>query len=63
MEERAFEQIINKATHIDGGLINDAYVFNIGNFEDTPEVELIQKYYSDHNAICISWKKLEQNSC
>ena len=60
LEERAFKQIINKATHIDGGHINHAYVFNIGNFEDTPEVELIPKYYSDHDAICISWKKLDQ---
>ena len=48
---------------LNGGHINHAYVLNIGNFEDTPEVELIPKCYSDHDAICISWKKLEQNSC
>ena len=61
LEERAFKQIINEDTHIDGGHINHAYVLNNGDFEDTPEVELIPKYYSDHNAICISWKKLDPN--
>ena len=58
LEEHAFKQIINKATHIDGGHINHAYVLNIGNFEEIPNVELVPKYYSDHDAICISWKKV-----
>ena len=59
LEGKAFKQIINKATHIDGGHINHAYILNIGNFEETPEVELIPKYYSDHDAICISWRRIE----
>ena len=58
LEEQTFRQIINKATHIDGGHINHAYVLNIGNFEETPNVELVPKYYSDHDAICISWKNV-----
>ena len=62
LEEKGFKQIINKATHIDGGHINHAYVLNIGNFEEKPDIELIPKYYSDHDAICISWRRVERNS-
>ena len=61
LEEKKFKQIIKKATHIDGGHINHAYIMNIGNYEETPEIELIPKYYSDHDAVCISWKKIDRN--
>jgi hypothetical protein len=59
LEDKTFKQIIKKATHIDGGHINHAYIKNIGNFVETPNIEIIPKYYSDHDAICISWKKIE----
>ena len=59
LENKKFKQIIKKATHIDGGYINHAYVLNLGNFEETPNIEIIPKYYSDHDAICISWKKVD----
>jgi hypothetical protein len=62
LEEKKFKQIINKATHIDGGHINHAYVFNLGNYEETPNIEIIPKYYSDHDAICISWEKVEMTN-
>ena len=58
LEEHKFNQIINRASHINGGHINHAYVLNIGNFEEVPTVELVPKYYSDHDAICIAWKKV-----
>ena len=61
LEQRTFSQIITQATHIDGGHLNHAYILNLGNFEDTPDVQLIPKYYSDHDAICISWKKIYLN--
>ena len=38
LEEKKFKQIIEKATHIDGGHINHAYIMNIGNYEETPEI-------------------------
>ena len=60
LEKESFKQIINKASHIDGGHINHAYIFNVGNFEETPEIELLPKYYSDHDSICFTWKKLDQ---
>ena len=31
----------------------------IGNFAETPDIEIIPKYFSDHDSICIAWKKLE----
>ena len=61
LEEKKFKQIIKKATHIDGGHINHAYIMNIRNYEETPEIEIIPKYYSDHDAVCISWKKVDRN--
>ena len=30
---------------------------NVGNFTNNPEVDLVPKYYSDHDAICISWDR------
>ena len=59
LENKKFKQIIKKATHIDGGNINHAYVLNLGNYEETPRIEIIPTYYSDHDAIYISWKKVE----
>ena len=58
LEEKLFTQIVNQATHIEGGHLDHAYVRSVGNFEDVPYIELIPKYYSDHDALCISWKKI-----
>ena len=57
LEGKGFKQIIRQSTHIEGGHLNHAYILNAGNFEEIPAVELIPKYYSDHDAVCISWKK------
>ena len=57
LAEQSFKQIIKKATHIDGGHIDHAYIMNKGNYEEDPHVETIAKYYSDHDAICITLKK------
>ena len=59
LDKISFRQIIREATHIEGGHLNHAYVLNIGNFEEIPDIQLIPKYYSDHDAICISWKKID----
>ena len=32
---------------------------NMGDFVETPDIEIIPKYYSDHDSICIAWRKLE----
>ena len=57
LEEKTFKLVTKKATHIDGSHIDHAYVMNLGNFRNIPEVDLVPKYYSDHDAICISWEK------
>ena len=59
LEDNKFIQIVKRATHIDGGHIDHAYILNMGNLVETPDVEIIPKYYSDHDAICISWKKVD----
>ena len=59
LEDKTFKQVINKATHIEGGHLNHVYIMNMGDFVETPDIEIIPKYYSDHDSICIAWKKLE----
>jgi hypothetical protein len=59
LEDKTFKQVMNKATHIEGGHLNHVYILNMGNFVETPDIEIIPKYYSDHDSICIAWKKLE----
>ena len=59
LEDKDFKQVINKATHIEGGHLNHVYIKNMGNYVETPDIVIIPKYYSDHDAICISWKKVD----
>ena len=59
LENKNFRQLITQATHIGGGHLNHAYILNTGQFEDAPDVQLIPKYYSDHDAICISLRKVD----
>ena len=59
LEDRKFKQVINRATHIEGGHLNHAYIMNKGNFVESPGIELIPKYYSDHDSICVAWRKIE----
>ena len=35
---------------------------NVGNFVEDPEVKIIPKYYSDHDAICITWSKKQSEN-
>ena len=52
LEGMGFKEVVRGATHIDGGHLDHAYVLNL---EDTV-VQLIPKYYSDHDAVCIILK-------
>ena len=61
LKNEGFKQIVKKATHINGGHIDHAYVMNKGNYEKEPCIEIVPKYYSDHDALCISWKKRNQS--
>ena len=56
LEELGFKEAIGQATHIDGGHSDHAYILNVGNFEE-PNIHLVPKYYSDHDALCICLRK------
>ena len=60
LKDITFKQIVKEATHIDGGHIDHAYIINKGNYEAEPDVEIVPKYYSDHDALCFTWKKMKQ---
>ena len=62
LERKSFSQIVNQATHIEGGHLDHAYILNGGNFEDIPDIQQTPKYYSDHDAICITWQKIKDKS-
>ena len=51
-----FSQLVKQATHIDGGLIDHVYFLQV---EEQFEVhlELVAKYYSDHDATCVCLRK------
>jgi endonuclease/exonuclease/phosphatase (EEP) superfamily protein YafD len=52
LESKGFTQMIKKATHIDGNLIDHIYT-NIKQIE----VEQASKYYSDHDALCVTYSR------
>ena len=56
LEELGFKELIRQATHIEGGHLDHAYILNVGNFKE-PNIHLVPKYYSDHDALCICLRK------
>ena len=56
LEGMGFKEIVREATHIDGGHLDHAYVLNLGSLKDNNVVQLVSKYYSDHDAVCIILK-------
>ena len=60
MQDRGFRQLVNKATHIDGGLIDHVYVRKVKNCPYSWNIEDFPKYYSDHDSIGLTlWKKTD----
>ena len=53
LEGMGFNEIVGEATHIGGGHLDHAYVLNLGSLKDGTVVQLVSKYYSDHDAVCI----------
>ena len=54
--EQGFSQLVLKATHVMGGLIDHVY------WKDTsenwlPELEIYSPYYSDHDAVLVTIQK------
>merc|ERR1719233_732503 len=56
LEGMGFKEVVKEATHLDGGHIDHAYVLNLGSFKEGTVAQLVSKYYSDHDAVCIILK-------
>ena len=60
MQDRGFKQLVNKATHIEGGLIDHVYVRTVKDSQYSWNIEDFPKYYSDHDSIGLTlWKKTD----
>ena len=56
-----FNQLVREATHILGGHKDHVYWKNDNGVWIDPQLELSSPYYSDHDALCITLLKDEQN--
>ena len=54
LKELGFNQIVNQATHIEGGLIDHLYIKKRKGEDISWVVEVMPKYYSDHDCICVT---------
>ena len=52
LTSQKFKQLVDKSTHIDGGLIDHCYLRILNG--ESYEVEVMPKVYSDHDALCFS---------
>ena len=56
LRERGFEQLVKEATHDDGGRIDHIYIKQTPELEADPELVHHYPYYSDHDALCVTFK-------
>ena len=54
LNELDFHQTVEQATHIEGGLIDHLYIKKRKGAEVSWIVEILPKYYSDHDCICLT---------
>ena len=54
LNELNFHQIVNQATHIEGGLIDHMYIKKRNGTDLSWVVEIFPKYYSDHDCISVT---------
>ena len=60
MQKKGFAQLVNKATHIEGGLIDHVYLKTCKDYQYSWSIEDFPKYYSDHDSIGLTLWKLAQ---
>ena len=60
IEKLGFKQLVTKATHVMGGLIDHVYWKDDNDEWKAPVIEMYSPYYSDHDTILITLKK---NDC
>ena len=54
LSEMGFKQIVMEATHIDGGVIDHIYILQGKQTRFQWALELMPKYYSDHDGVCLT---------
>ena len=60
LKEIGFTQIVTKATHIEGGLIDHVYIKEGPSMKFSWVIEDFPKYYSDHDGLCLTlWQVSE----
>ena len=57
--EQGFSQMVGKATHVMGGMIDHAYWKDNSDSWYAPEIETFSPYYSDHDAILVTMKRIK----
>ena len=55
---QGFIQMVEKASHVKGGWIDHAYWRDNGGNWDIPAIETYSPYYSDHDSILVTLKKV-----
>ena len=61
LSTNGFIQVVEKATHLGGGLIDHCYVRISGS--GSYSLELLPVVYSDHDAVCFSYKNKHITLC
>ena len=54
LTEMGFKQIVMESTHIDGGVIDHIYILQGKQTRFEWALELMPKYYSDHDGVCLT---------
>ena len=54
LKEKHFDQTVKQATHIEGGVIDHLYIKKRKGEDISCVVEVLPKYYSDHDCICVT---------
>ena len=55
-----FKQLVQKSTHIEGGLIDHIYLIEGRHMKITYSVEVCPKYYSDHDGLGLTLLEEEE---
>ena len=57
LKEIGFSQLVDRATHVEGGHIDHVYWKDFSGYWKEPQLEIYSPYYSDHDALLITMVK------
>ena len=61
LKEKGFQQVVTKATHIEGGLIDHVYITQGENVIFSWVLEDFPKYYTDHDGLGLTlWENRKE---